>query len=230
MSIIRRIRGQQSGQKHQSDEYQTIAYSQEGEDLVLKRLFPGRIDGFYVDIGAHHPYRFSNTYLFYKLGWCGINIDPIPGIKKSFDTERPRDINLEMAVSDEHATLNYYNFKEKALNTFSEPLARQYQAANWDMESVIPVETFTLAQILDQYCPSGRKIDFMTIDVENLEMKVLGSNNWERYKPEVLVIEVLDCPADQVTDTEIYRFLHAKGYQFVAKTFNTCFFKIKDQE
>jgi hypothetical protein len=70
----------------------------------------------------------------------------------------------------------------------------------------------------------------MTIDVENLEMKVLSSNNWERYKPDVLVIEVLDCPADQVTGTEIYRFLHEKGYQFVAKTFNTCFFKIKNQE
>lgn len=228
MSILKRMRGRQATEKHASAEYQTISYSQEGEDLVLSRLFPNRTKGFYVDIGAHHPYRFSNTYFFYKMGWTGINIDPIPGIKKLFDAERPGDINLEMAVSDENSILNYYNFKEKALNTFSESLAKQYQAGNWELESVIPIETFTVAEILDRHCPPGKKIDFMSIDVENLEMKVLGSNNWERYSPEVLVIEILDCPAENVMNTEVFRFLSGKGYLFFAKTFNTCFFKLKN--
>ena len=42
------------------------SYSQEGEDMVLQRIFAQKEYGFYIDVGAHHPKRFSNTYLFYK--------------------------------------------------------------------------------------------------------------------------------------------------------------------
>ena len=51
------------------------SYSQEGEDMVLKRIFDKQTKGFYIDVGAHHPKRFSNTYNFYLKGWKGINID-----------------------------------------------------------------------------------------------------------------------------------------------------------
>lgn len=63
------------------------AYSQEGEDLVLNRIFGEQATGYYVDVGAHHPFRFSNTAIFYKKGWCGINIDPLPGSKFCFPRE-----------------------------------------------------------------------------------------------------------------------------------------------
>ena len=48
------------------DGYSLKSYSQEGEDMILRRLFEKQIQGFYVDVGAHHPKRFSNTYYFYK--------------------------------------------------------------------------------------------------------------------------------------------------------------------
>jgi hypothetical protein len=54
--------------------------------------------GFYIDVGAHHPFRYSNTHMLYRRGWRGINIDPIPGAKIAFDRFRPGDINLEMGV------------------------------------------------------------------------------------------------------------------------------------
>lgn len=74
-------------------------YSQEGEDAILRRLFELTDKGFYIDIGAHHPQRFSNTYFFYLKGWNGINIEPRPGSSQLFNELRPRDINLELGIS-----------------------------------------------------------------------------------------------------------------------------------
>ncbi len=226
-SFVNRLLGKPVAISETGGEYATISFSQEGEDMILKRMFPGLAEGFYIDIGAHHPYRFSNTFFFYKLGWTGINIDPIPGIKALFDAQRPKDINLELAISDTQAVLNYYNFKEKALNTFSEDLANQYRAANWELENIIPIETFPLAKVLDRYMPEGRQIDFMSIDVEDLEMKVLQSNDWKKFRPKALVIEMLDCPAQEVANTEIAGYLRNIGYVFFAKTLNSSFFKLE---
>ena len=102
-------------------------YSQEGEDILLSRIFGEQAEGFYVDVGAHHPRRFSNTYLFYKRGWRGINIDALPGSMKVFQKFRPRDINLELAVSEREQVLTYYMFNEPALNGFSKTISEKRQ-------------------------------------------------------------------------------------------------------
>ena len=94
------------------------SWSQEGEDMVLRRIFEKK-NGFYVDVGAHHPIRFSNTYFFYRIGWSGINIDAMPGSMQAFKKSRVRDINLELGVSNHNANLDYYIFNDTALNTFS---------------------------------------------------------------------------------------------------------------
>ena len=94
-------------------------YSQEGEDILLNKIFSGKKEGFYIDIGAHHPKRFSNTYLFYQKGWQGINVDCMPGSMKLFKKLRPRDINLELGVSENESEKDYYVFNDTALNSFS---------------------------------------------------------------------------------------------------------------
>ena len=104
--------------------YINESYSQEGEDMILSRYFDGQLKGFYIDIGAHHPKRFSNTYIFYKRGWSGINIDAMPGSMYEFNKYRSRDINIESAISLEPSELTFNIFKEPALNTFSNELAQ----------------------------------------------------------------------------------------------------------
>ena len=94
------------------------SYSQEGEDMVLSRIFSDKSKGFYVDVGAHHPMRFSNTYSFYKRGWQGINIEPNPDSISMFKRYRPRDINLNCGIAWNKGNLEYYMFDEPALNTF----------------------------------------------------------------------------------------------------------------
>src|SRR5215510_10661697 len=64
--------------------YRRTSFSQQGEDLILARLFEGQRRGFYVDVGAHHPRRFSNTFLLYRRGWRGLNIDAAPGSMRLF--------------------------------------------------------------------------------------------------------------------------------------------------
>lgn len=208
------------------DIYFKKAYSQEGEDLILNRIFEGKKKGFYVDIGAHHPKRFSNTFLFYNEGWIGINIDPIPGVKEKFDEERPNDINLEIAIGEHDVELNYFNFREKALNTFSLIHANQYQDVGWELEAVLKIKTYSLSKILDQYLPANETIDFFTIDVEGFELEVLKSNNWKKYKPKVILIEMLDCCIQDVYEKDVGEFLRSQGYVFFAKTVNTFFFKL----
>ncbi len=204
--------------------HQVVSYAQEGEDIILKRIFNNTPKGFFVDIGAHHPFRFSNTFLFYQNGWRGINIDPIPGIKNIFDESRPEDINLEIGVGLERKEMVYYNFKEKALNTFSESVSTHYQNHNRELESKINIEVFPLAEILDNYVPAGMKIDFMSMDIEGLEFDALSSNNWEKYKPKCLLVEILDMTLEKVVETDIYKLLDRNGYFIFAKTFNTFFF------
>ena len=80
--------------------------SQFGEDKKIIKLF--NKSGIYLDIGCFHPIRHNNTYLMYKLGWSGINIDLNPLSIKLFNFARPRDINICAAVSDKKKVKNLY--------------------------------------------------------------------------------------------------------------------------
>jgi len=207
------------------DVYALKSYSQEGEDMILRRLFEKQQSGFYVDVGAHHPKRFSNTYFFYKKGWRGINIDAMPGSMKMFEKIRPKDINIEKPVSDKKQVLTYFAFNEPALNGFSKELSenRDRQEDNF-IKFTKEVETSTLEEILDNNLPKKQEIDFLSIDVEGLDSRVLRSNNFETYKPKVILIEILESSLSDIENDEIAKFLKAFDYSVYAKTVNTVIF------
>ena len=205
--------------------YSVTSYSQEGEDLVLKRLFYGLRNGFYIDVGAHHPRRFSNTYLFYKMGWKGINIDAMPGSMKAFNQIRPRDINIEKPISDQKQILTYYAFNDSALNGFSKELSDKRDGkGEYQIEFTKEIETTTLKDILNKYLPENQNITFLSIDVEGLDFKVLKSNDFEKYKPKVILIEILGSRLIDIDNNEISKYLSQYGYSIYAKTVNTSFF------
>lgn len=208
------------------DGYALKSYSQEGEDMILRRLFEKQQTGFYVDVGAHHPKRFSNTYFFYKKGWNGINIDAMPDSMKSFERIRPRDINIEKPVSDKKQVLTYYAFNEPALNGFSKELPDERKNANNNYHIIFEkdIETSTLTEILDNNLPQNQEIDFLSIDVEGLDFMVLKSNNFEKYKPKVILIEILGSSLSDIENNEISKYLKEYDYSIYAKAVNTVIF------
>ena len=200
-------------------------YALEGEDMLLLRLFDGKRNGFYVDVGAHHPQRFSNTYLFYKLGWRGINIDPLPGRMKLFDQFRPRDINLEIGISQRSEKLTYYMFNEPALNSFSKEVSDTRPKKDYFITQEIPIETQPLASVLKKHLPAGQAIDFLNVDVEGLDLEVLQSNDWSQFRPKIVVCEVLESElATMEQKTSVGDFLQAQDYALTSKTTKTYFF------
>ncbi|MBD1874003.1 FkbM family methyltransferase [Nodosilinea sp. FACHB-131] len=209
--------------------HHNLSFSQEGEDRILCRIFEYQNQGFYVDVGAHHPQRFSNTYLFYLRGWKGINIDAMPGSMKQFEELRPEDINVEAAISDSQETLNYYMFDEPALNSFSEKVSvERGEMTNYKIIDKSLIKTRRLSEILDQYLLVDQVIDFLNIDVEGLDYQVLLSNDWSKYKPKVILVEELSSSINSIVSspTEIGSLLSHQGYELFAKTFNTSFYRL----
>ncbi|MBO9732234.1 MAG: FkbM family methyltransferase [Chitinophaga sp.] len=206
--------------------YRRRAYSSEGEDLILKRIFHHKEKGTYVDVGAHHPFRFSNTYLFYKMKWRGINIDPMPGSMALFDKYRPQDINLEIGVSATRQYLTYNVFNDPALSTFSNEKVTEYsQAPQYRVIDKKKIETWPLSEILDEHLPADVPIDFLTIDAEGFDMEVLRSNNWEKYRPAYVLVESQPFELEHMANSELLQFMQGMGYTVFAKTYYTYFFK-----
>jgi FkbM family methyltransferase len=207
--------------------YHEISFSQEGEDRILQRIFENQEKGFYVDIGAHHPQRFSNTYLFYLKGWRGVNIDAMPGSMDEFKHLRPLDINLEFAISNSNQSLIYYQFNEPALNGFSEEISKQRDGIRGEyfITGTKEIQTYRLSEVLDKYLPSEQVIDFMSIDVEGLDLEVLQSNDWCKYRPKLVLVEDLfPFILNKPNESKIFTFMKDKGYDLYAKTKNTLLF------
>jgi len=211
--------------KHFFDGYSTKSYSQEGEDRILQRIFERKTYGFYVDVGAHHPKRFSNTYFFYKNGWRGINIDATPGSMKLFHRLRKNDLNLECAISDSKETLPYYLFEESALNTLSQNLAEEYIAGGQVLLGTKKLKTIPLSEILAKHLPDKTSIDFLSIDAEGFDLHVLQSNDWYKYRPTVLLVESLKFDLTNPDSSDIDLYMVTQGYKLSAKTVNTLFFE-----
>lgn len=199
----------------------TVYFSQGGEDATLLALFRKKIEsgekGTYVDIGAYHPVSHSNTYLFYRENWTGINIDARPGSMKLFHKIRPKDINLEIGIGSEKSENKFYEvIGSPTMNSFNlENIQKNGIPANQIREVNVKVDT--LANILSEHFKGNQNIDFLSVDVEGLDLQVLQSNNWEKYKPSVIIVE-LECKKLSDLQTHpISQYLASLGYSAVAK-------------
>ena len=186
INLIKRLLGIQEQLK-----YLPNSFSQDSEDEIVEKIFWGKNQGFFVDIGAHHPVDYSNTYKFYIKGWTGINIDPRPNIMLEFDKIRPKDINLEMAIGDKQGDEEYYMFDPPGVNTFIKEIALGRNMLNgFKHIDTKKVKTDRLVNVFDKYV-GEKRIDFLNIDVEGYEMNILNQNDWDRYRPNVIICEML---------------------------------------
>ncbi|MEC7275020.1 MAG: FkbM family methyltransferase [Bdellovibrionota bacterium] len=203
--------------------YQRDIYSEFGEDFIAAVLLGFKREGLYVDIGAFRPKELSVTYYFYKkLGWDGLTIEPNPAVQEDFKEQRPRDIFVNCGVAKEESTLTYYEFEDALLNSFSE---ESYESFKSQFIRSREIKVQPLEKILDKYGEEGRKIDLMNIDVEGLDLDVLNSNNWDKYSPEVIIIEDHKFDPEEPLKSEIVQFLKGKGYKLKANALISLVFK-----
>ena len=194
------------------------SYAMDGEDIAIDLFNKKKNNGFYVDIGAHHPIQRNNTHLLFKKGWHGINIDVNQFSIDLFNFLRPNDLNLQVAVSDKEGDITFfYQKKFSQLNTTDKKIAEENFHGKFHERKV---KCQTIKNILDNSKYKNKKIDFLNIDVEGAEMKVLETLNFEIYNPTLICIEILgyrDLSLEkreiEIKNNRIFKFLVDRGYK-----------------
>lgn len=208
------LKTQETSEGASLDSDSFTSYSLNFEDVILHRLFPITQTGFYVDVGAGHPRLENDTFSLYQRGWRGINIEPNHGFHSALMEERPRDINLQVVLSDSsfRGTLIYYELNGSGLSTCDTEQATAYQAAGCDIV-LREVPVTTLSSVLTE--ARAEHINILKVDVEGFEEKVLNGNDWNKFRPDVVVVEATYPESPVRRPTGIPGLMEQRGYRHV---------------
>jgi hypothetical protein len=202
--------------------YKKISYSLNAVDLIIDYIFKNKNNGFYLDVGSQHPISNNNTYLLFKRGWNGINIDLDKKNIDLFNTARPNDINLNLAISSDVTEKKLYFYHDKSpINTLSKVVS-DFQTAT--VKEIKTIKTTTL-DITLQNLKLNNKIDYMNLDIEGHEMEIFKAFDLSLYKPSVISVEFLDLDMkflefknndlQRIVNSDLYKHLLNNNYHFV---------------
>jgi len=182
----------------------------DNEDTEILNYFKKKKNGFYVDVGCYHPIHRNNTYLLHKQDWKGINIDVSQFSIDLFNYLRPNDLNYNCAISNKNEIVKIFYQKELSqLSTIENEQAKKvFQGDIKEKE----IQAFTLDKILKKDKFKDTKIDFLNIDVEGADFKVLEGLSFDKFKPELICIEIHD---KEIKDSKVYKFLNGKNYKLI---------------
>ena len=195
-----------------------LLYSNWGIDLLMKDILKkNKKKGIYIDIGCHHPLINNNTYLLYKNGWKGINVDLDFNSIDMFNHFRPSDNNVLAALSNKKGQANFYFFHNRAAkNTISKSRGR-------GAKSITKIKVDTLDNIIKNSKFKIKEIDFLSIDVEGNELNVLKGLNFRKHRPKIISIEFIKPNIKEfyqhnikdILKSNIYKFMISKKYKLV---------------
>ena len=189
-------------------------YSRWGEDSFLVDYFKNTSNGRYIDIGSFHPFRGSNTYLLYKKGWSGINIDINKISIDLFKLARPNDINLNLAISDTNKKIKVYQTKDLGkMNTIDLKFASFFLKNYHIKES----RSYNLNDILCKYNTNkNNRFELIDIDVEGSEYQILKGLNFKKYSFKLILVEthIFNLDFKQESD-KIHILLKSKNYNYL---------------
>ncbi|HEX3616086.1 MAG TPA: FkbM family methyltransferase [Solirubrobacteraceae bacterium] len=177
--------------------------------------FADKRDGFYVDVGAFHPFRWSNTCLLYQRGWRGLNIEPDPEALATFELHRTRDLNLQIAIANKSGEASFARSGEYAGIDGEGYLWSDREAER------IKVTMRPLASVLEEHLPAGQGIDLLDVDCEGLDLEVLQSNDWQRFRPTIVLAEAHGTEGTALLTS----FMESVGYQQLTRFHLTLVFE-----
>ena len=184
-------------------------YSQFGEDLFIESFFKDQKTGKYVDLGAFHPMRLSNTYLLYKKGWSGTNVDLNPIAIDLFNIARKKDKNICSLLSDQDNVLKetYFDHEWSAANSIVPDNALSFKKK---------MKTSTFENLINN------NFDFLNIDLEGHDYNVLKTINLNKFHPKLICIEIL---TDGSNKDSIFEHMKTNNYLFIKNLGPSFFFK-----
>lgn len=208
-----------------------ISGSQFGEEKKISKLFGDKFKGNYVDLGCFHPTRSNNTFQFFKNGWKGLNIDLNPVTIDLFNYARPSDINICAAVSNKKTKKKLYFLGDlDSKNTIDlnhkKWLSKHFRIDKKDFKTK-NIKTTTLSQILKKN--KFFNIDFLNIDIEGHELEVFKSFDFNKFKINVICIELLNFnKVSEKRKKQIELILKKNSFKLVDKSkINYIFKRIK---
>ena len=197
-----------------------IFFSQLGEDIIVGHIFSyyitKRDPGFYIDVGAHHPARLSNSALLYARGWHGINIDADPNAVAAFQAERSRDININAGVGHSTEILPFYCFEGGALNTFDESAKQSLLASGNTLAETRMTPVAPLRDLVAQHLAPNRNVDYLNIDIEGRDMAALETYDFAGFPPALITVEDQNLNLHDVQQSSVFRFLSSRGYSLIS--------------
>ena len=180
------------------------------EDIEVLEYFKNKKDGFYIDVGCYHPIHRNNTYLLHLQNWSGINIDTSQFSIDLFDYMRPNDLNYNCAISNKNETVKLFYQKELSqLSTIENVQAKNVFQGKIKEKKI---QAFTLDEVLNRDRYRNTKIDFLDIDVEGTDLKVLEGLSFEKFKPELVCVEIHE---KEINKSKIFKFLTEKNYKLI---------------
>lgn len=180
----------------------------EEEDLIILNYFKDINDGYYVDVGCYHPVHLSNTFLLHKKGWNGVNIDISEYSIDLFNYLRPRDTNINTAVTNfDGSTKFYYQKKLSQLSSIKKNTATKRMQGKIDEKDI---KAYKLNTILNNTKYRYKKINFLNIDAEDSDFDVLCSIDFKIYRPDMICVEIIE---EDIFESNIYRFLNELNYK-----------------
>ena len=192
-------------------------YAQRGEDLFIFNYMKKKkiVNGTYVDLGAFHPIKYSNTCLLFNNGWSGLNIDLNQTAIDYFDIVRPQDNNICCAISNKEEKIKVFiNSIFSPLNTINKAHAKKFNfASKNELSYTVKAKKF------NSICK--KKFDFLDIDIEGSDFMVLKSINLKYFKPKLICIEILDINYL----IKIKKYLIKLNYFFIKRKTSSFFFE-----
>jgi FkbM family methyltransferase len=194
--------------------------SETGEDEFLLELFDGRLDGRYIEVGAHDGETCSVTFPFEAVGWTGVLIEPLPAEFDRCRAARPHSRVVNVALGPAGST-----GKARFTVVRGETRSGQHSFLGQDAARArhlsrrgktidhVEVPLTTMDAVLAEHlpppaAPTDPAIDFAVIDVEGGELGLLQGFDLARWKPSVLLVEDFD----RAEDHRVRAFLQARGY------------------
>ena len=196
-------------------------YSQAGEDAFI-------IEGFYVDIGCFHPIMYSNTAALYNNGWNGINIDMNKTSVDLFNIIRKKDKNFCVALSNtQESREGYIDHFFSPINSLNKEFSNyaSKNISNRDHKT-INLTTYTFEKFLESKNINMPNINFLNIDVETFDFQVLEGFNLNKFKPELICIEMINSKGDLQQD-KYEAYLSKFNYSMINKIGLNGFFELK---